>query len=83
MSDNALTIINSESLNDKPANYTFFSSTGVSTIDTVWGNWPSLTLIEGLIVVQYITLSDHFPVKLTIETDEKIHPTTNNSMHTM
>ena len=70
---NDLFIINGRFPSDTPADFTFFNTQGKSVIDLVLCNSEALLKIIDVKVCNSITLSDHFPISLTINFTTKLN----------
>ncbi|CAG5090764.1 Similar to RTase: Probable RNA-directed DNA polymerase from transposon BS (Drosophila melanogaster), partial [Cotesia congregata] len=63
---NGLILLNGRAPSDSSAQYTYCSSTGKSVIDLVWVNLADANIIDDLQTLPDISLSDHFPVAVTL-----------------
>lgn len=61
-------LLNGRVEGDYPGNVTYVSERGVSVVDLVWVSFNDIDLIDSLSVMHDVTLSDHFPVKLSLIT---------------
>lgn len=66
MENNGLVVLNGRTSGDNPAQFTFVSVLGKSTIDLVWSNFTGLERILDLVVHNIVTSSDHFPVSIKV-----------------
>lgn len=66
MSDHGLVLLNGRTSSDHPAKITFCSHQGSSIIDLVWVNIEDVDKIIDLEITYNSTLSDHFPVLVTL-----------------
>ena len=66
MLDNNFSLVNGRILGDRPANFTFSNTNGNSVIDLVFCSNNNLSIIKNLEVLHSINFSDHFPVRLTL-----------------
>lgn len=67
MEVNSLTMMNGRTPRDSPGCFTFVGSQGRSVVDLVWCSNNSLLLVNDFEVQHVATLSDHFPVLLTLD----------------
>ncbi|CAG5100677.1 Protein of unknown function [Cotesia congregata] len=72
MVDSDFVLLNGRTKNDSPAQPTYFN-TGTSIIDLVWADISSLHLIADLEVILEPSLSDHYPICLSILTESANH----------
>ena len=72
MENNGMILLNGRALSDNPAQFTHISPLGSSVIDLAWINIANITEIYDLEVLEIITHSDHFPVKVTLNTTIKM-----------
>lgn len=60
-------VLNGRSPSDTPANITFCGQAGCSTVDLIWVDLNNAHRICDLKVIHQPTLSDHFPVSVTLQ----------------
>lgn len=73
MMSHNFSLINGSIITDRPANFTFSGPQGNSVIDLVFCNNLHLPIINSLTVLNLVSMSDHFPVLLNINFDNKIN----------
>lgn len=59
-------MLNGCTFNDSPANFTFSSPQKTSIVDLVWVSSEALPIILDMQILQLTTLSDHFPLFVTL-----------------
>lgn len=64
-------VLNGRIQGDIPANFTFVDKQGCSTIDLFCTSLTDITLVESLQTMDVISLSDHFPVSLSLNISAK------------
>lgn len=72
MASNNFSLINGSVATDRPANFTFISPRGCSLIDLAFCNNTNLNYIDDLTVLEYVTPSDHLPVRLRIQQNKTV-----------
>ncbi|KAF5283062.1 hypothetical protein FQR65_LT14079 [Abscondita terminalis] len=88
MNINSICLLNGRTPKDRPAQFTHSSRIGNSVIDLVWVNNPFLSLVNNLYVNTVVTMSDHFPINLTLNLtiqqntnkNNKIRPSSSNTI---
>ncbi|KAK9502951.1 hypothetical protein O3M35_011628 [Rhynocoris fuscipes] len=66
MESHDMFICNGRSVSDSPANYTYLSSNGNSTIDHVWLDTSSLNIVNDFQIINLTELSTHLFCKLSL-----------------
>ena len=67
MEEAGFMVLNGRTINDSPARFTFTNKNGSSVIDLVWVNTKAIETIVDMEVALLPTLSDHFPVMITLD----------------
>lgn len=71
MENQGLLAINGRSQSDRPANFTDISAIGKSTMDFLWCHNQSLQNMKDFSVLNFIHLSDHLPIQLSLYKTQK------------
>lgn len=66
MENHNFVLLNGRTDGDYPGNFTYLSSAGASVVDLVWVCYPECHLISNLVINHDVTLSDHFPVSVSV-----------------
>lgn len=63
-----LVLLNGRLKDDFPGSFTYVSATGASVVDLVWVSFPDIHLINSFSIINEVSLSDHFPVRVSFVT---------------
>lgn len=66
MESNECILINGRTSKDNPAQFTFVSTKGKSTIDLIWANFDGISITHDMGILHFITGLDHFPAVITL-----------------
>ncbi|XP_068991461.1 uncharacterized protein [Neodiprion pinetum] len=78
MVDNDFVLLNGRTVSDSPAQPTY-ENLGSSIIDLIWIDIPSLRLVNDLVVQMEPSMSDHYPVCLSISLETYTPPVKNDN----
>lgn len=81
MRENGFILVNGRTVGDNPGQFTFVGHQGRSTIDLIYVNIDCTISILDLVVLPFVSLSDHLPVCLSLACCPLVEPPANGVVH--